>query len=69
MDAPVRDVKVFTKNRDRLVEGEIARGVRLTDRVAGRRGAADQQAQGEGTARAAASGPVRWGDGADAGVV
>ena len=27
MDAPVWDVTVFTKNRDRLVEGDIARGV------------------------------------------
>ena len=27
MDAPVWDVTVFTKNRDRLLEGDIARGV------------------------------------------
>ena len=26
MDAPVWDVTVFTKNRDRLLEGDIARG-------------------------------------------
>jgi len=25
MDAPVRDVAVFTKNRERLLEGDIAR--------------------------------------------
>ena len=29
MDAPVWDVTVFTKNRDRLLEGDIARGLLL----------------------------------------
>jgi hypothetical protein len=43
--------------------------VRAAHGVAGRRGAPDQQAEGEGQARASAPGPVRRGDGTGARVV